>query len=275
MKKRLNTFTTLALALVVFLGVSGCTAPAEESAGTLSVTMTDAPILTKQMAEANVTIVKLEAREAGGSEGSPYLTLSEETQEYNLLDLRNGVTASLASLEVPAGSYDLFRLYISDGNVVMDDGTTHNLTVPSGAQTGLKLFVSPAVEVVDGLTSDLLLDFDVEKSFIQRGQGDVIIGFIFIPVIRAVNVSTVGRVAGSVTDTSAVALADARVWVVAQDTVVSTSYTDATGSYAILGLPAGTYKANATLAGYDTVSVSVDVAAGSQTSADFELTPQQ
>lgn len=274
MKKRLNTFTTLALALVVFLGVSGCNAPVEESAGTLSVTMTDAPFPTDQVAEANVTIIKLEAREADGNEGSPYLTLSEETQEYNLLDLRNGVTASLASLEVPAGSYDLFRLYISDGNVVMNDGTTYNLTVPSGAQTGLKLFVSPAVEVTDGLTSDLLLDFDVEKSFIQQGQGDVITGFLFTPVIRAVNVSTVGRVAGSVTDTSAVALADARVWVV-QDTIVSTSYTDADGNYAILGLPAGTYTASATLAGYDTVSVSVEVAAGSQTSASFELTPQQ
>ena len=273
MNKRLTIFTTITFAFIVALGLNGCSTTEEDGTGTLSILLTDAPFPTDLVDEANVTIIKLEAREADGGEASPYLTLSEDTQTYNLLDLRNGVTASLASLDVPAGSYDLFRLYVSEGSVMMKDGTTHNLTVPSGARTGIKLFVSPAIEVVNGLTSDLILDFDVENSFISQGQGDMITGFLFRPVIRAVNASTVGRVVGGVSDTLAVALADARVWV-AQDTVVSTSYTDAVGNYAILGLPAGSYTASATLAGYDTVAVAVEVAAGSQTSADFELTPQ-
>ena len=274
MSKQLTKFTILALGFILMGGFNGCSTPADDEAGTLSVSLTDTPFPTGLVAEANVTIVKLEARAAGGEEGSSYITLSEDTQTYNLLDLRNGITAGLAELEVPAGSYDLFRLYISDGNVVLKDGTTHNLTVPSGAQTGLKLFVSPAIEVVSGLTSDLLLDFDVEKSFVAKGGRNNLTGFIFKPVIRAVNASTVGRISGSVTDTAAVAAAldNATVWV-EQDTVVSTTYTGADGAYAILGLPAGSYTAYATLADYDTVSVNVDVAAGSQSPVEFELTP--
>ena len=271
MKNRLTIFTILTFAFIVALGLNGCST-SEDDMGTLSVLLTDAPFPTDLVDEANVTIIKLEAREADGGEQSPYLTLSEETQTYNLLDLRNGVTAGLAELDVPAGSYDLFRLYVSEGFVLMKDGTTHNLKVPSGAQTGIKLFVSPAIEVVNGLTSDLLLDFDVEKSFVTKGGRDNITGFNFKPVIRAANVSTVGRLSGSVADTSAVALNNATVWV-SQDTVVSTSYTGSDGVYTILGLPAGTYTASATLAGYDTVSVDVTVAAGSQSSASFELTP--
>jgi len=273
MRKQLATTITMALVFIFVLGLIACIATDEEETGTLSVQLTDAPFPTAEVAEANVTITKLEAREAGGGDGSPYLTLSEETQAYNLLDLRNGVTASLTELDILAGDYDLFRLYVSEGSVVMKDGTVHNLTVPSGAQTGIKLFIDPAIEVVNGLTADLLLDFDVEKSFVPQGAMNNIVGFIFKPVIRAVNASTVGRVAGSVIDTSAVVLADARVWV-AQDTVISTTYTDTEGNYTILGLAAGTYTANAALAGYDTVSVAVEVVAGSQTTATFELAHQ-
>ena len=281
MSKQSTNITILALSFIITMGLNGCSNPTEDDTGnlsgdetgTLSVLLTDTPFPTDLVAEANVTIVKIEARAAGGNEGSPYITLSEASQTYNLLDLRNGVTAGLAELEVPAGSYDLFRLYISDGSVVLKDGPTYNLTVPSGAQTGLKLFVSPAIEVVSGLTSDLLLDFDVEKSFVLKGNRDSIGGFIFKPVIRATNASTVGRISGNVADTAASALNNATVWV-AQDTVVSTTYTGADGSYSILGLPAGSYSAYATLAGYDTVLVDVTVAAGSQSAAEFELTPQ-
>ncbi len=273
MSKRLTKFTILALGFILMGGFNGCSTPADNEAGTLSVSLTDAPFPTDLVEEANVTIVKLEVRAAGGEEGSSYITLSEDTQTNNLLDLRNGVTAGLAEMEVPAGSYDLFRLYISDGSVVMKDGATYNLTVPSGAQTGLKLFVSPAIEVVNGLTSDLLLDFDVEKSFVLKGNRDSIGGFNFKPVIRATNVSTVGSISGNVTDTAAVALDNATVWA-EQDTVVSTTYAGGDGVYTILGLPAGSYSAYATLAGYDTVLVNVEVAAGSQSTADFELTPQ-
>jgi hypothetical protein len=276
MKAFLNTTVTIMVGILLAMGFSSCESTTEdETTGTLSVIMTDAPFPTDLVAEANVTITELEARESGADdELGPYLTLSDSTQVFNLLELRNGVTTSLASLEVPVGTYDLFRLYVSEGEVIMKDGSSYDLKVPSGEQTGIKLFVSPAIEVAGALTSDLLLDFDVEKSFVAKGSKHNITGFNFKPVIRATNASVVGSLSGSVTDTLVVSLGNARVWV-SQDSVISTTYTDeVTGEYTILGLDPGSYTASATLEDYDTMSVEIEIAAGSQTPVDFELTPQ-
>lgn len=261
------------LAITMLAGFSGCDLGTADGMGTLSVLMTDAPFPADLALEANVTVTKLEARSAGGNESSPYITLSEGERTFNLLDLRNGVIASLASIEVPSGSYDLLRIYISAGSVVLKDSTTFNLTVPSGAQTGLKLFISPAIDVTDGTISNLILDFDVEKSFVVQGSGNAINGFLFKPVIRVANVSTVGSLAGSATNSAAAAIEGAHIWV-AQDTVVSNTYSNADGNFAILGLPAGSYTASASATGYDTVSASIDISAGSQTTVSFELTQQ-
>ena len=73
-----------------------------------------------------------------------------------------------------------------------------------------------------GLTSELLLDFDLSKSFVMRGNLDKpsgIIGFIFKPVIKAVNNTTAGRLEGLVTDTAKIKIKEiktgkfARTWI--------------------------------------------------------------
>ena len=276
MKTILKSTVPLIVCLTLALGFSACESTSDDDdTGTLSVTMTDAPFPTDLVAEANVTITELEAREKDVEDThSPFLTLSDSTQTFNLLDLRNGVTTSLANLDVPVGTYDMFRLYVSAGEIVLKDGSTYNLTVPSGAQTGIQLLVSPDIEVVGGLTAELLLDFDVEKSFRPVGPRMNLTGFIFQPVIRVVNTSVVGSLAGEVEDALGASLGDARVWV-SQDTVLSSTYTDTTnGEYTIMGLAAGSYTASATLVGYDTVSVDIEIVVGNVTSADFQLTLQ-
>ena len=74
MKNRLTIFTILTFAFIVALGLNGCST-SEDDMGTLSVLLTDAPFPTDLVDEANVTIIKLEAREADGGVQSPYLTL--------------------------------------------------------------------------------------------------------------------------------------------------------------------------------------------------------
>ena len=113
-----------------------------------------------------------------------------------------------------------------------------------------------------------------EKSFRPVGPRMNLTGFIFQPVIRVVNTSVVGSLAGEVEDALGASLGDARVWV-SQDTVLSSTYTDTTnGEYTIMGLAAGSYTASATLVGYDTVSVDIEIVVGNVTSADFQLTLQ-
>ena len=287
MKKKATKLSLMVAAAAMIFAVASCN---EESGpnlssetGKLNVEMTDAPMNIDLVSEANVTITKIEARQAvaesdtaASDTGSPFIELSNETETYNLLELRNGVTETLVDMEVPTGEYDLIRLYVDNASLTLTNGMTYDVKVPSGGQTGIKVFIDPAVQVQGGLTSNLLLDFDVSKSFVMKGNLDTpagVNGFNFKPVIRAVNQTTAGQINGAVTDTSDAAIEDAAVWI-EQDSVVATTYSDTTGGYALLGVKEGTYDLYAAKEGYDTLSVSnVEVTAGNATTQDLELMP--
>lgn len=249
-----------------------------KTTGRLTINVTDDPFPIDFIEEASVVITKVEIRKVGEEEGYPFLTLFEDTIEFNLLDLRNGMMAELLDMEVPAGEYDLIRLYVDQATISIKDWETYDMKVPSGAQTGIKIFIDPALRVKGGLTAELLLDFNLERSFVLKGDMNTpagIKGFNFKPVIRAVNNSTAGRIEGLVTDTAFVALANASVWL-EQDSVVSTAFTDTLGFYAMIGIPAGYYTMYATLENYDTVMVEgIEIVEANRTIQDFVLTPKE
>jgi hypothetical protein len=151
--------------------------------------------------------------------------------------------------------------------------------VPSGQQTGIKVFVDPPLHVATGLTTDVTLDFDVANSFVLKGNMDTpagIKGFNFKPVIKAINETTDGRIHGTVMN-SDTALASAYVLleqVVGDDTLeITSASTDDEGYYAMLGITPGLYQMSATLAGFDTVIYEgVEVVAGNLTIQNFILT---
>lgn len=263
--------------------------------GRLSVNLTDAPFPHDLVAEANVTIFKIEARYKGDvdiisvvednsdssmitEEKSSFVVLMEDEMEVNLLDLTNGVTKNLVDLDVPVGIYDLVRVYVKGVNVVLTDGSTFDLKVPSGEQTGIKIFIKPGLVVEGGLSADLLLDFDVSKSFVAKGGGsnfENITGFNFKPVIKACNMSTAGTLSGKVTtlqEEVAVGLKGAQVAVFAADTLNTTTFTDADGKYMVMGLMAGSYDVEVELSTYQKQSVAdIEIVAGNTTSQDFVL----
>ncbi|MFW6104078.1 MAG: DUF4382 domain-containing protein [Bacteroidota bacterium] len=254
----------------------------EKGEGQLNVQLTDAPISLDLIEEANVTISKIEIRkDLEGQESdtaNPFMTLYDSTETYNLMELRNGVTETLVDMEVPVGEYDLIRMYVDSAGLTLTNGDSYDVKVPSGEQTGIKIFIDPAIQVASGLTSNLLLDFDLSKSFILKGNMNSpagVKGFNFKPVIRAVNQTTAGQISGAVTDTSESIVEDAAVWI-EQDTVVTTTYSDSTGGYSILGVEEGIYDLYAVKDGYDTTMVQdVEVVAGNETTRDIELIPEE
>ncbi|MEE4115365.1 MAG: DUF4382 domain-containing protein [Marinilabiliaceae bacterium] len=275
--KRLLFFAGLIAAVVLTVGSCSKDLKTESGNGILKISVTDAPFPVEFIEEAKVQIIKVEARLKDYDEGYPFITLLEDTLEFNLLDLRNGVTAELAEMEVPAGDYDLIRLYVESAGITVKDHGSYEMKVPSGAQTGIKIFVDPAITVAGGLTSDLLLDFDLKESFILKGNISSpagIKGFNFKPVIRAANMSFSGSVNGMVTDTSDVLIPVAEVWIKA-DTVIATALSDSSGYYALPGIPEGSYTIFAAKENYDTLSIdNVRVVAGNNTKVDIELIPK-
>lgn len=242
--------------------------------GTIVVKITDAPFPIDIIKEANVVITKIQLFKSNENDSVPFITLTDKPDTINLVNLRNGLTEELVKLEIPKGSYSRIRLYTGDASMVLTDGSKFSLKIPSGPQTGIKISIDSPIVVEGGLTAELLLDFDLEKSFNVQGNPDTpagIKGFHFKPVLRAVNNTIAGRLVGVVKNDSAKVMENASVWL-KKDTVLSSAFTKADGSYALIGIPVGTYSAFATKTGYDTVSVAnVKINGASQTTLNFTL----
>ena len=264
--------------------------------GRLSIKLTDAPFPHDLVAEANVTIFKIDARYKGDVEiddsdtedngssvesdddDSSFVVLMENEVSVNLLDLTNGITENLLDADVPVGSYDLVRVYVTGVNVVLTNGTTYDLKVPSGSQSGIKIFIAPELVVSGGLSADLLLDFDVSRSFVAKGgTKDLasITGFNFKPVIKASNLSTAGTLAGIITEISeevSVGIEGVQVSVFDGDTQITSTFTDADGRYMIMGLEAGSYTVEIEKEGYGLQTFSdIEINAANKTELDTEV----
>lgn len=287
MEMKAKGFIFSAITLVALFFFFGCEQfnmnVYDDQPGRLVVNVTDAPLPIDSVEEANVLITKIEIRKVidttiyeADTASWPFLTLWEGSKEFNLMELRNGIKEELVDLEVPAGDYDLIRLYVDSASISIKGHGSFDMKVPSGAQTGIKLFVEPALKVTGGLTTELLLDFNLEKSFVMKGNPNSpagIKGFIFKPVIRAVNNTSAGVVEGFVMDTASLALENVAVWIELEDDTL-TSYTDTLGYYAITGIASGTYIMGAAKDSFNTVTVSdVMIEAGNLTIQDFTLEP--
>ena len=252
--------------------------------GKVNIYLTDAPFPVDLVDKTFVTIDKVEIRkqETDTAEAN-FVVLTDEAMDVDLLTLSNGVTELLASVDLEAGTYDMIRMHVTDSKVVLKDGTEYDLKVPSGSSSGLKVKISPSLEISDGQTADVLLDFDVSKSFVAKGnwQGGVINGFNFKPVVRGVLLGMAGRIEGMVSDTTGAVLEDAsvKVWMpmngMETDSLITSSFTNDEGKYQVIGVLSGTYYLTTELDSFMTDTVwNVNVSEGQSTQIDFVLTPE-
>lgn len=137
-------------------------------------------------------------------------TIATVNQTFNLLELVNGVMATLGQKDLPAGTYHQMRLLLQDepdkglnilnqehpyAQYLIDDANeVHEMKVPSGYQTGIKL-VHP-FEIVAGLTTELILDFDVARSVVKAGKSGK---YLLKPTIKVIGTHNRAIVAGQVT----------------------------------------------------------------------------
>jgi hypothetical protein len=166
-----------------------------EAEGMLKVTLTDDPasfegvyitivqVLVHQSADAGEEEIAESSHEAGWRE----VALSESiSMPINLLELQD-VKTLLAEDALPAGHYQQIRLVLEENtdtelfNYVIlkeelvetaqqENGDEHiPLETPSAQQSGLKLINQ--FTILEGMTTELLIDFDAEESVIETGNG--------------------------------------------------------------------------------------------------------
>ena len=217
------------------------------------VLITDAPFPfdTVQSVDVYVISVSVSTQPDTGSsaDSMSWVTVTEPHRQVNLLELQQGDTALLGSGEVPAGQYRAVRL-ILDGDssgIRFKNGSAALVHWGGSGRQAIHAFVEAAVDV-PAQGADIVIDFDVGRSFHYNDLGDG--AFNFIPWIRAVNRAATGGIAGTVLrDTSgggsAGPVKDATVsawgggpgnWY-----IYSTGVTDAAGHYRLAYLLPGTY----------------------------------
>ena len=174
--------------------------------GRISVRLTDAPMPLDEVESISVFVLRIEAKapatteaeadedvDDGESTSNGWIVLATPNASFDLMDLRDGVSAFMGDAEVPAGAYHSVRLILDtdQSGVTLKDGTvltgasTPSILFPSAGRTGIKVLFSTPIEVVGEETTDVLLDFDAEESFVVRGSTILQNGLLFKPVIRA------------------------------------------------------------------------------------------
>lgn len=285
MKKIGLALTTIVLGLFF---MAACTNPdtqhITDGNGKVNVYLTDAPFPIDLVAKTIVTIDRVEIRKQGSdTTEASFITIMEDPFEIDLLTLSNGITEQLASIELEAGTYDMMRMHVTESTVVLTDGTEFDLKIPSGSSSGLKIKIEPALTINSGETADVLLDFDVSKSFVAKGnwKGGKLNGFNFKPVVRCVLLDRAGRIEGTVSDTANIVLPNTSVnlWTevndIEEDSLLTTAFTDELGQYLLIGIPQGTYYMTAVIDSFLTDTIwNVDVLKGESTQIDFMLTPK-
>ncbi|MFP4556519.1 MAG: DUF4382 domain-containing protein [Bacteroidales bacterium] len=200
MKRISILLSAIALVAIIFAGCEK-----DNDKGTLQLSITDAPMDTSEIAGVYITITDIQYHISGNNFSS--FEDFEGPKEFNLLDLTRGATELLGNLEMDPGTYTQIRFILDAPEFGMGtpsspgcylefkDGTTEQLFVPSGSQTGFKgvgAFTVPANGVVD-----VTADFDVRKSVVHSGTSGM---FILKPTIRLVVNNQAGKIVGGVTN---------------------------------------------------------------------------
>lgn len=267
MNIRQITYVTLAAAGVAMLACSDSGPDLTSSGtGTLNIALTDAPFPFSEVKSVDVYVVRIDgkiadvdsAAAANQSDSAGWKTLVTPNSSINLLSLAGGKTTNLGAATLPVGNYKSFRFVIDTdkSSVTLNDGTKPDIKWPSAGKNGIKLILDQPFDIVNG-TTNMLIDFDVGRSFVMRGNSISQNGLLFKPVIHATTQQSAGAISGSVKADSAAgaAMVGATVEILKAGTaltdtnssnVVRSGVTDASGNYSFAFVPPGTYVVRAT-----------------------------
>jgi hypothetical protein len=229
--------------------------------GSLSLSLTDAS--TDAYQAVYVTIGEVQVHMNGGA----WKVVASPNKTYNLLDLVNGVREQLGISELDAGNYTEMRLIIGEtpdgginiltqkhpyANYVIDlDDNEHELKVPSGYQTGVKIV--QGFTISEKQTTELVLDFSASASVVVAGKSG---NWLLKPTIKVLNTEEWAIISGTVRDGANQGvegvLVSAQIFTeppanpsaddIENEVVIETStVTDAAGQYKIFIRP-GTYN---------------------------------
>jgi hypothetical protein len=170
----------IGLGLAALIGFSAilfvaCSKDNDDKPTTVKIRMTDNPIAAE---EVNVDIEQIRVKyRDGGDSLANWADLNTVAGIYDLLGLQNGVDTLLAVGTIPTNTVKEIRFVLGTDNTIKVAGVTYPLTIPSGAESGLKLKINKSLNAP---LDSLLIDFDAALSIHQDGSGN----YLLKPVLK-------------------------------------------------------------------------------------------
>ncbi len=206
-------------AIVIPLMFSGCNSGSDTAAGTGSITLgiTDAPVDGAQSVIVEFSAIEIHNGDRGANynfyfckdpNGGPSTVVTApcstpDTKSLDLLQLTGGISDLLLDNEkLPAGHYEWIRLTVDNATLVDGTGATYPITIPSAAQTGLKLV--SGFDVSANANVSFTIDFDLRKSVHVTGNPNNPT-YMLKPALRLVNNLHVSAITGTVSNSLATA----------------------------------------------------------------------
>lgn len=233
----------LPIALLAGLTLASCADDKSSNNATkLQIRLTDAPG-DFQKVTLDVRQIEVHLKDEQSADGWELLPFTPKM--LNVLDYVNGRSALLVDTDFEPGDLKEIRLILGPNSTVTTrDGQIYDLKTPSGQTSGVKLKLNNAT-LRERETFQLLLDFDVAKSIVQRGNwrpgNDKKERFLLKPVIRVIAQDIAGGLRGTVTPTASLPqILAIRASITPADTFSTSA--DASGGYQLSSLPSGAYR---------------------------------
>ena len=178
-------------------GSGGGGGTASSTDATLNLGVTDAPIM-RGIDQISNVFVQFHGVELHGPSGTTTINFDAPKQIDLLTYSGTNAAALLEGTALPAGDYQWIRLLVDTGGTLdtyIVDGTgTHELTIPSGAQTGLKLV--QGFTLAQGDIANFTIDFNIAHSLGSNASG-----YFLKPTLRLVDNTQAGVLIGNVSPT--------------------------------------------------------------------------
>ncbi|WP_302884292.1 DUF4382 domain-containing protein [Wenyingzhuangia gilva] len=196
--------------------------------------------------QVNVEIIDIQYN-TGDDDGWQSLETFEGPLNVDLTTLVGGENEILADEVVEANTMHQIRLVLGDNNTVVLKGETEakSLSTPSAQQSGLKINIDEALEA--GFSYTFILDWDAQESIVAQGNGS----YSLKPVIRVNAEKNSGIIQGKVWEDlgdqvednpKVIEGATVSLYYTVTEELVTTTETDALGTFVFQGVSSGSYS---------------------------------
>ncbi len=183
--------------------LTACGGEDSTQTGTLSLNVTDAPV--DEASEVVVAFTGVSIKPQSGPAFDIDFVDANGNPVIKSIDLlaQQGPNSEplLLDHELEAGHYNWMRLKVDMSHsyiIVEDGGAQHDLYIPSGDETGLKL--NNGFDITAGGAATFTVDFDLRKSVLAPSNGSDV--YKLKPTLRIVENANVGHLSGTVGTTS-------------------------------------------------------------------------